>query len=170
LLRLVVTPFAPAGELIFGLDDTLERRRGEHITAKGIYRDPVRSSHSHVVKARGLRWRCCMSLVKIPWGSSLWALPFLTVLCPSERYHAARGRRHQKLPERARQIMRLLTHWLRERRLIFVWDSGFAVLALLHAVRQTPHACVITRLRLDAEQQRLDDLKMPWTTIAVAPW
>ena len=60
LLRLLVTTFAPEGELIFGLDDTIERRRGENITAKGIYRDPVRSSHSHVVKASGLRWLCCM--------------------------------------------------------------------------------------------------------------
>jgi hypothetical protein len=196
LLRLLVTTFAPEGELIFGLDDTIERRRGENITAKGIYRDPVRSSHSHVVKASGLRWLCCMLLVKIPWVSSIWALPFLTVLCPLERYHAERGRRHQKLPERARQIIRLLTRWLPERRLIFVGDSGFAVLELLHAVCQTPNACLITRLRMDAElwnpapvrkpgqngrprvkgarrpspQQRLTDPKTPWTTMAVAHW
>jgi hypothetical protein len=67
LLRLVVTTFAPQGVLVFGLDDTIERRRGEHITAKGIYRDLVRSSHTHFVKASGLRWLCCMLLVKVPW-------------------------------------------------------------------------------------------------------
>src|SRR4029453_10484985 len=55
LLRLLVTTFAPEGELIVGIDDTIERRRGEKIKAKGIYRDPVRSSHSHFVKASGLR-------------------------------------------------------------------------------------------------------------------
>ena len=49
LLRLLVTCFAPAGELVFGLDDTIERRRGEHITAKGIYRDPVRLSQAHSI-------------------------------------------------------------------------------------------------------------------------
>ena len=50
----------PRGVVLFGLDDTIERRRGEQITAKGIYRDPVRSSHAHMVKASGLRWLGCM--------------------------------------------------------------------------------------------------------------
>ena len=40
--------------MILGLDDTIERRRGAKIKAKGIYRDPVRSTHSHFVKASGL--------------------------------------------------------------------------------------------------------------------
>ena len=56
LLVLLVSILAPTGPLIMGLDDTLERRRGAKIQAKGIDRDPVRSSHSHVVKASGLRW------------------------------------------------------------------------------------------------------------------
>jgi hypothetical protein len=196
LLRVLVTRFAPEGELVFGLDDTIERRRGKNITAKGIYRDPVRSSHAHFVKASGLRWLCCMLLVQVSWASSLWGLPFLTALSPSERYHAERGRTHQKLPERARQIMRLLTRWLPDRQLIFVGDSSFAVLELLHAVSQTPNAHLITRLRLDAElwnpaperkprqngrprvkgacrpspQQRLDDSNTPWTPMAVEHW
>ena len=44
------------GPLIFGIDETLERRRGAKIRARAIYRDPVRSSRSQVVKASGLRW------------------------------------------------------------------------------------------------------------------
>ena len=56
LLHLLVHILAPTGPLVMGLDDTIERRRGAKIRAKGIYRDPVRSSHSHVVKASGLRW------------------------------------------------------------------------------------------------------------------
>jgi DDE superfamily endonuclease len=56
LLLLLVSLLAPSGTLVMGLDDTLERRRGAKIHAKGIYRDPVRSSHSYVVKASGLRW------------------------------------------------------------------------------------------------------------------
>jgi hypothetical protein len=47
LLELVVRSFVPTGVVVIGLDDTLERRRGQRIKAKGIYRDPVRSSHSH---------------------------------------------------------------------------------------------------------------------------
>ena len=196
LLRLLVTRFAPEGELVFGLDDTIERRRGEHIAAKGIYRDPVRSSQMHFVKASGLRWLCCMLLVPVSWARAIWGLPFLTVLCPSERYHAARGRQHQKLPERAKQIIQLITRWVPERMLIFVGDSSFAVLELLHAVSQIPNACLITQLRMDAElwnpaperkprqngrprvkgarrpspPQRLEDPNTPGTKMAVAHW
>ena len=47
---------AVTGPLLVALDDTLERRRGAQIAAKGIYRDPVRSSQGHFVKASGLRW------------------------------------------------------------------------------------------------------------------
>ena len=77
---------------MLGLDDTIERRRGAKIRAKGIYRDPVRSSHSHFVKASGLRWLSLMLLTEIPWAKSVWALPFLTTLCPSERYYQEQGR------------------------------------------------------------------------------
>lgn len=66
-----------------GLDDTIERRRGKRIAAKGIYRDPVRSSDSHLVKASGQRWLSLMLLVPIPWAHRVWALPFLTVLAPT---------------------------------------------------------------------------------------
>src|ERR671938_845613 len=60
LLSLLVATFAPEGPLVLGVDETLERRRGAKITAKGIYHDAVRSSHSHVVKASSLRWSCLM--------------------------------------------------------------------------------------------------------------
>src|SRR5262245_34458813 len=84
LLRLLVAVFIPAGVVVFGLDDTIERRRGEQITAKGLYRDPVRSSHAHVVKVSGLRWLACMLLVPLSWADRVRALPCLPVLCPSE--------------------------------------------------------------------------------------
>jgi hypothetical protein len=71
LLKLLLATWAPVGTLVFGLDDTIERRRGEHIAAKGIYRGPVRSSHSHFVKASGLRWLCCMLLTEIPWAGRI---------------------------------------------------------------------------------------------------
>jgi hypothetical protein len=108
LLRLLVAVFIPQGVVVLGLDDTIERRRGDAITAKGIYRDPVRSSHSHFVKASGLRWLGGMLLTPVAWAKRVWALPFLTVLCPSERFYAQRGRCHQTLLERAWQIIRLV--------------------------------------------------------------
>lgn len=80
LLGLLVAPLAPAGPLVLGSDETIERRRGAKMAAAGIYRDPVRSRHSHFVKVRGLRWVCLMLLVPVPWATRRWALPFLTVL------------------------------------------------------------------------------------------
>jgi len=151
LLRMLVTTFAPSGELVIGIDDTIERRRGEKIKAKGIYRDPVRSSHSHFVKASGLRWLSCMLLVNLQWAGCVWGLPFLTVLCPSERYYAERRRRHQRLTERAWQVIQLIARWLPDRDVIFVGDSSFAVLDLLYLVSRTPRVDLITRLRLDAQ-------------------
>src|SRR5713101_5129682 len=150
LLRLLVAVFMPRDVIVFGLDDTIERRRGEHITAKGIYRDPVRSSHSHIVKVSGLRWLACMVLTTLAWANRVWALPFLTVLCPSERFYEQRGRRHQPLTERAWQMIQLVVRWLPGCGSVFVADSSFAALELLDKVATLPRASVITRLRLDA--------------------
>src|SRR5919206_4666627 len=69
LLGLLVETFVPEGDpLVVGIDETLERRYGKKIAAKGVYRDPVRSTHEHFVKSSGLRWVCVMLLVPIPWA------------------------------------------------------------------------------------------------------
>jgi hypothetical protein len=148
LLRLLVNTFVPEGPLAFGLDDTIERRWGRKIKARGIYRDPVRSGNGRFVKASGLRWLCLMLLTPVPWAGRVWALPFLTVLCPSERYAAQRQRRHKKLTDWARQMVLQLRRWLPDRELIVVGDSAYSSLDWLDAVRG--HAVAITRLRLDA--------------------
>lgn len=150
LLSLVVDIFVAAGPVVIGIDDTLERRRGAKIKAKGIYRDPVRSSRSHVVKASGLRWLCAMVLAEIPWAGRVWALPFLTALCPSERYHQQRGQRHKTLPEWAGQVIALCHRWLSGREVVVVADSSYAAIELLKQVSDTPDVSLITRLRLDA--------------------
>jgi hypothetical protein len=150
LLGLLLDAFAPhGGPVLLGLDDTIERRRGKRIGAKGIYRDPVRSSHGHFVKASGLRWLSLMLLVPVPWAGRVWALPFLTALAPSERYCRERGRRHKTLTDWARQLVLQARRWLPDRPLILVADSGFAALELLAALVRRDVICV-TRLRLDA--------------------
>ena len=148
LLRLLVTAFMPAGPVIIALDDTLERRWGARIKARGIYRDPVRSSHGHFVTASGLRWLSFMLLAPIPWADRVWALPFFTLLAPSERYARERRRRHKTLTDWAHQALLQIARWLPERRIIAVADSSFAAIALLSAVCE--RVCMITRLRLDA--------------------
>ena len=105
LLGLLVAAFAPKGPVVLGIDDTIERRRGKRVAAKGIYRDPVRSSHGHFVKASGLRWLSLMLLAPVPWANRVWALPFLTALAPSERFCQVRGRRHKKLTDWGRQLV-----------------------------------------------------------------
>lgn len=151
LLKLLVQAFVPHGPLLLGLDDTLERRWGAKIAARGIYRDAVRSSRGHFVKASGLRWLSLMLLTPIPWAARVWALPFMTVLAPSERYHRERGLRHKRLTDWGRQMLLEVRRALPERPLVLVADSSFAALDFLAALsqRQAP-IHVVTRLRLDA--------------------
>jgi hypothetical protein len=151
LLKLLLSHFASGGPLIVGIDDTIERRRGAKIKAKGVYRDPVRSSKSHFVKTGGLRWLSLMLLAPIPWVGQVWALPFLTALAPSERYRAWQRRRHKALTDWARQLLLQLRRWLPERELVMVADGSFAALDLLTRLARLrrPITC-ITRLRLDA--------------------
>lgn len=159
LLAQLLRAFVPPGDpVVVGIDETLERRWGRRIAARGIYRDPVRSSHGHFVKASGLRWFSLMLLAPVPWAGRAWALPFLTALAPSERYAEQSGRRHKKLTDWARQALLQLARWLPDRRLVAVADGSYAALELLHAVRG--RACVVTRLRLDA---RLFDAPPPRT-------
>src|SRR5919199_4530864 len=165
LLRLLVHAFAPADTpLVVGLDDHLERRRGDQIAAKGIYRDAVRSSKAFFVKSNGLRWLSLMLLVRIPWAQRVWALPFLTVLAASARYHQERGQRHKTLPDWARQTIKQLRRWLPDRPLVVVADSTYAVIELLAACVRLPQpVTVVTRLRLDAALYDPAPLRLPGT-------
>ena len=153
LLRLLVAAFVPTGPLILGLDETVERRRGPKMTARAIYRDAARSSRECFQKTSGLRWLSLHLLVPIRWARRVWALPFLTALCPSARYaqDVAKGRRHKSLVERARGLIGQAVRWLPGRALIVVADSGYAAIELLAWCQRLPApVTLITRLRLDA--------------------
>lgn len=194
LLDLLLEAFVADGPVVIGLDETIERRWGSKIKARGIYRDPVRSSHGHFVKASGLRWITVTLLAPIPWAQRVWALPFVTALAPSERFARERGHRHKKLTDRARQLLILLARWLPERQLVAVADSSYAAIELLKAVSR--HLTMITRLRLDARlfdppplrrpgtmgrprvsgarqptlDERLADPRTPWQRVIVTGW
>jgi hypothetical protein len=184
----------PGGEVVIAIDDTIERRWGAKIKARGIYRDPVRSSDGHFVKTSGLRWLSLAVVLPVPFAKRRWALPFLTVLAPSARWSEAQGKRHKTLTDRARQAILQSKRWLADRRVVVVADSSFAALGLIAAVRR--HVCLITRLRLDASlfepaperhpnqkgrprlkgkpQPKLSailaDPKTVWTQITMAEW
>lgn len=148
LLHQLLDCFLAAGPVVLGIDETLERRWGSKIKKRGIYRDAVRSSGSHFVKSSGLRWISLQLLVPISWAGRIWALPFLSVLAPSERYARQAGKAHKKLTDWARQMLLPVKRWLPHREVIAVGDSSYAVLDFLAAVRH--QVTFITRLRLDA--------------------
>ena len=195
LLGLLISRFVPSGPIVLGVDDTIERRRGKRISAKGIYRDPVRSSKSFFVKTSGLRWLSLMLLAPVPWAQRVWGLPFLTVLAPSERFCDSHGQRHKTLADWTRQVALQVRRWLPKRTIVLVGDSAFAVLDLLAALTRQGMICV-TRLRLDAAlyepapprqpgtkgrsrkkgarlptlTQRLDDPNTAWQSITLSGW
>jgi hypothetical protein len=138
----------PEGEVVIVPDDSIERRWGPRIRDRGIYRDPVRSSRGFFVKTSGLRWLSLAVVLPIPWARRRWALPFLTILAPSQRANAERGRRHKPLTRWAIQAILQIRRWLPGRAITIVGDSSFASLELIAAVRR--YVRLITRLRLDA--------------------
>ena len=194
LLGLLVKHFHSDLILVFGLDETLERRWGPKIKARGIYRDAVRSSKNFFVKCSGLRWICVMLLTPVGWAGRIWALPFLTVLAPSQRYHEHQGKRHKTLGDWARQIAMTLHRWLPGFQCIIVADGTYAIMTLLASTMQ--HVTWIVRFRMDGSlydfpppykkgqrgrppikgkrqpslQQRLDDPHTQWQEVYFSEW
>jgi hypothetical protein len=111
LLGLLITLLVPPGAtIVLGADDTVERRSGHKIKAKGCYRDAVRSTKKHVIRCFGLKWVSMMLVVRGPWSQRVWALPFLTALCWPEK---PRGpRRHKTRVDWVRQMMKQGRRWL----------------------------------------------------------
>jgi hypothetical protein len=145
---LLITLLVPAGAtIVLGADDTVERRSGRKITAKGCYRDAVRSTKKHVIRCFGLKWVSMMLLVPVPWSRRVWALPFLTALCwPATK----RGtRRHKTSVDWVRQMMKQVRRWLPGRRLVLVVDGGFAAVLLALACVKN-RVVMVSRLRWDA--------------------
>ena len=152
LLRLLVNAFVPAGPVVLGLDDTIERRRGAKIKGRSMYRDAVRSSWGCFQKTSGLRWIGLHLITRIPWAKRTWALPFLTALAPSGGHptYVEKGPRHKPLSERARGLIGQAQRWLPDRSLIVVADGGYAVLDLLAwCQRLARPVTMISRLRFD---------------------
>jgi DDE superfamily endonuclease len=148
LLGLLVTSLVPPGTpIVLGADDTVERRRGRQITAKGCDRDAVRSTKKHVIRCFGLTWVVMMLLVPVPWSRRVWALPFLTALCrPAEK---STRRRHKTSVDWVRQMMQQVRRWLPGRPLVLVVDGGFAAVSLALAC-VTHQVAMVSRLRWDA--------------------
>lgn len=149
LLGLIVAALVASGApVILAADDTIERRPSRQIRARGLYRDPVRSTKAHVVRVWGLKWVSMMVLVKVPFCERVWALPFLTALVRGEKRHTG-PRRHKKAPEVVAQMARLVRRWMPDRAIVLVLDGGFACVELAAACAASD-LTMVSRLRLDA--------------------
>src|SRR5579871_1280723 len=113
LLRAAIAAFVPAGAgLSFAIDETLERRWGKRIRIRGHYRDPLASSKERSVAASGIRWIVLALVVTVPWAKRPWALPILSLPCPTPKVSIKLGRRHKTVAGRARQMIACLRRWL----------------------------------------------------------
>jgi hypothetical protein len=131
LLGVLVMAFTAAGvPLVVVADETLERRQGDKIEDKSVFRDAARSSKKHLVTSFGLRWVSMALLVSVPWSSRIWALPFLTVLAPSRKTNEANGKRHKTRIRWVMQMIGQVSRWLPERALTLVVDGGLVSVEL----------------------------------------
>jgi hypothetical protein len=151
LFGLLVIAFVPKNAFItIGIDETLERRSGKKIKAKGWYRDAVASKGKHVVTCMGLEWLCLMLIVPVPWSSRHWGLPFLTILQPSKKANEKAGKRHKTSIDWTIQSLKAVRRWEPMRGIILLVDGGFASFDLLEECCRL-HITIICRLRIDAK-------------------
>ena len=149
LLLQLINALQITGPLVVAIDDHVERRNGKKIKAKGCYRDAVRSSRGFIVRCFGLKWVSMMITAKLPWSLRTFALPFLTVLAPSEKANFAKGKKHKTTVDWARQMCFQLRRWLPLMAIILVADGGFANAQLAWTALKL-NISLISRLRLDA--------------------
>jgi len=151
LFGLLVGTFVPPGaSIVIGADETLERRGGKKIKAKGWYRDAVRSKGKHTVTCLGLEWLCFMLIVPVPWSSRHWALPFWTLLQPSKKSCEQSGKKHKTSIDWTIQALKAIRRWERFRAIILLVDGGFASFDLLENCCRL-HITMVCRLRIDAQ-------------------
>ncbi len=151
LLGLLVA-LTPAGlHLIIVVDETIERRSGKKIKAKGCYRDAVRSSSKHVIRCFGLKWISMMLIVPLPWTGRPWALPFLTVLASSKKSDESAGRRHKTTADQTKQMIMFIRRQIPKRNIVLAGDGAYAAVspALCCAGLPAP-VTLVTRLLLNA--------------------
>lgn len=149
LLGLIIKFTGANSPITMVIDETLERRKGKKIKAKGYYRDAVRSSQKNIVKCMGLKWMTLTVLVKFPWSKRRWALPFMTVLEPSEKSNQASKKRHKTSVDWSIQMLKQVRRWMPEVALTVLGDGGFATANLCWMCLKLKIS-LVSRLRIDA--------------------
>lgn len=149
LLNLIVSMAESGAPLVFFIDETLERRKGPKIKAKGYYRDAVRSSKKIVVKSSGLKWLTLAVSWRFPFSERFFALPFMTILEPSVKSNNAAKKRHKTTLQWTIQMLIQVVRWLRNTPIILVGDGGFACGELAWRCLKLKIS-LITRLKINA--------------------
>jgi hypothetical protein len=148
LLGLIVRFLIPKDwPSVLGADDTVERRGGRQIKARGGYRDAVRSARKMVVKCFGLKWVSMRVLVQLPGSQQVHALPVLTALCWPEG--TSKRAPHTTSIDCVRPMVVPVRRWFPDRRIVRVLDGGSAAVKWAHACRR-PRVTLSGRLRWDA--------------------
>ena len=131
------------------IDETLERRKGKKIKANGKYRDAVRSTQTKAVTCFGLKWLTLTILIKFSWSNRRWALPFMTILEPSEKCDKASNRKHKSSIKWSIQALKQVKRWLSGYSITVLGDGGFAT-ALFCWECIKLNVSLVSRLRIDA--------------------
>jgi len=162
ILFFMIIKLIPDGEpIVLQVDETLERRKGKSIKAKGYYRDAVRSTKSQVVKALGLKWLVMTVSIKLPFTLRAFSLPFLTVLEPSRKCNERAGKRHKTTMRWTSQMLCQVHEWIdKSRKLILVGDGAFAT-GLLAANCLNMGVSLVTRLKMNARLFDFPPQKIP---------
>jgi hypothetical protein len=155
LLRLLFKTFGQKRPVIL-IDETLERRRGKRIRAKGYYRDAVRSSRSKVVTTTGLKWLVMAFCIRFSFARRAFALPFFTVLEPSEKCMKKQGKRHKTTLDWSIQMVKQLVRWAPMVPFILVGDGGFACAKLAWACLMH-NVALVSRLKMNARMYAFPD-------------
>ena len=160
LFGLLVALLPASTPILIAADETIERRKGKKIKAKGCYRDAVRSSQSTVVKCFGLKWECMALIVPLPFCSRHWALPFMTVLAPSKKANEKAGRKHKTSIDWTIIMLKIVCRWLKKRSWILIGDGAYACMSLALTCISN-NVTLISKLRLDAQLYKFPEEKTP---------
>jgi hypothetical protein len=149
LLNLLVSIVGQDKPVTLFIDETLERRKGPKIKAKGYYRDSVRSSKKTVVKSSGLKWLTMALSWRFPFSERYFALPFMTVLEPSAKSDKIAKKKHKTTLQWTIQMIIKVGRWLKYTPINVVGDGGFACGELAWLCLKLKIG-LITRLKMNA--------------------
>jgi hypothetical protein len=131
------------------IDETLERRKGKKIRAKGYYRDAVRSSKSQVVNTMGLKWLVMALSFRFNFAKRAFALPFFTVLEPSEKSTKKQEKPHKTTLDWSIQMVMQLVRFAPRVPFILVGDGAFACAKLAWTCFKY-NIALVSRLKMNA--------------------